>query len=169
MRAERHSTTPSLEWMDPKVREPRYELHAGDEVIARLTLEPLCRTFATAETRAGTWTFKQVGILASLVHIRELGAGEDLAVFHPGFLGRGTLTFGDGETFYWRPDHHRGAWSFRDWDGKAVLTLRLEPAPPGEPWPHRTKAEVEIPPERRAGPRLPLLTAFGWYLIALRQ
>lgn len=90
-------------------------------------------------------------------------------MFHPGFLGRGTLIFGDGEIFHWRQDPHRGAWSFRDRDGRVVLTLRLEPAPPEEPWPHRTKAEVEIPPDRRAGPRLPLMAAFGWYLIALRQ
>ena len=168
MKAVKNPTSPSLEWLDPKVREPRFELHAGDEVIARLTLEPLCRTSAAAETASGSWTFKQTGILASLVHIRETGASLDLAVFHPGFLGRGVLTFVDGEAFSWRHDHHRDAWSFRDRGGKAVLTLRLEPSPPSEPWPHRTKAEVEIPPERRAEPHIPLLTAFGWYLIVLR-
>jgi len=169
MKAEKNPTSPSLEWLDPKVREPRFELHAGDEVIARLTLEPLCRTFATAETADRSWTFKQTGILASLIHIREKGASQDLAVFHPGFLGRGVLTFADGETFSWRHDHRGGAWSFRDRDGEVVLTLRLEPSPSGEPWPHRTRAEVEIPPERRTGPNIPLLTAFGWYLIVLRQ
>lgn len=169
MKAIRNFTAPPLEWLDPVVREPRYELHAGDEVLARLALKPLCRTFATAETADGTWTFRETGILSTLVHIREEGAQTDLAQFHPGFLGRGILRFVDGESFRWRREHPRGGWAFRDMKGKAVLTLRLEPPPAGEPLPHRTRAEVEIGPDSRANPRIPLLTAFGWYLLVLQQ
>ncbi len=167
MRAMWNATKPPLEWVDPVVRVPKYELHAGDEVLARLSLEPLCRTFATVETAEGRWTFKQTGILATLVHIREAGVDQDLAVFHPGFLGRGLLRFCDGETFQWRRARHDGGWSFRDKDGRVVLTLRLEPSPPGEPWPRRTRAEVDITAEGRPNPRMPLLTAVGWFLMLL--
>ncbi|WP_243320847.1 hypothetical protein [Geothrix sp. SG200] len=167
MRAMWNASKPPLEWMDPMVRVPKYELHAGDEVLARLSLEPLCRTFATVETAEGRWTFKQTGILATLVHIREAGVDQDLAVFHPGFLGRGLLRFTDGETFLWRRAHHDGGWSFQYRDGSVLLTLRLETPDPNEPWPRRTRVEVDIAPEGRGHPRLSLLTAVGWFLMLL--
>lgn len=167
MRAMWNATKPPLEWVDPMVRVPKYELHAGDEVLARLSLEPLCRTFATVETADGCWTFKQTGVLATLVHIREAGADQDLAIFHPGFLGRGLLRFSDGETFQWRRAHHDGGWSFQYRDGSVLLTLRLETPDPHEPWPRRTRVEVDIAPEGRGHPRVSLLTAVGWFLMLL--
>lgn len=169
MKAITNTTASSLEWREPTALEPRFELHSGDEVLATMALEPLCRTLATAETAEGTWTFRQTGILSTTVHVREVGSDQDLAVFHPGFPGRGTLRFASGMSFRWRRDHPGGSWSFRGEDGKPLLTLRLEKEPPGVPWPHRTQAEVEISPAGRSNPRIPLLTALGWYLILLHQ
>lgn len=163
------ATLTNLEWREPVAQEPRYELHAGDEVLATLVFEPLCRTLATAKAREGTWTFLQTGILSSTFYIREEGSRLDVAEFHPGFLGRGILRFNPKESYSWRKEPHHGGWTFRGADGERVVTLCVEPSAPSEPWPHRVQAEVRLGPAGLSHPRVPLLMAFGWYLLLQGQ
>jgi hypothetical protein len=163
-----HAVT-TLEWREPVAREPHYELRSGDDLLATLALEPLRRTLATVRTPEGTWTFLQTGILSATVYVREEGSSQDLAVFQPGFLGRGTLRFGNGVRFRWRRAPHHGGWSFLGGDGETVLTLRLRPVPAGEPWPHRLQGEVHLGPAGHSNPRVPLLAALAWYLVLMDQ
>lgn len=169
MNAIQNTTATYLEWQEPVPQEPRFELHSGEEVLATLALEPLCRTLATAKTQEGTWTFEQTGILHSRVHVLEAESGQEIAVFNPGFLGRGVLRFGNGVAFSWRRESHHGGWSFRGGDGEILVTLKLKPSPPDEPWPRRTQAEVHFEAAGQSNPRTPLLAALGWYLILLQD
>lgn len=169
MNASLQHVTTLLEWKEPVALEPRFELHSGDEILATLSFQPLCRTLATATTLEGTWTFEQTGILSSRVYVLEAATGQEIAVFSPGFLGRGLLRFDNGVAFAWRREPHQGGWSFRGGEGESLITLKLEPESSSEPWPHRTQAEVHIHPAGHSNPRIPLLAALGWYLILLRQ
>lgn len=115
MNASLQHVTTLLEWKEPVALEPRFELHSGEEVLATLSFQPLCRTLATATTLEGTWTFEQTGILSSRVYVLEAATGQEIAVFSPGFMGRGLLRFDNGVAFAWRREPHQGGWSFRGW------------------------------------------------------
>ena len=165
MKAITHCLESTLAWKDPVPGVPKFELSSGGELLATLAYEPLCRTLATAETAEGTWTIQETGILSTTIHVREEGSTGDLAVFHPGFLGRGRLRFGNGVTFRWRHHPLQHSWSFCGEDGETLLTFRREPELAEKPWPHSTRAELDISPAGRSNPRIPLLAALGWYLV----
>lgn len=170
MKAITNTTTSSLEWRESSAAEPRYELWAGEDLLAALSFGSPCRTIATVETREGRWTFQQAGFLRPTVLLREEDSDLDLAVFHPGLLGHGRLRFTNGVTFHWR---HEGlgsvAWSFRGDGGEVLIALKLEPDAETGPGPHRVQAEVEVTPAGHFSPRVPLLAALGWYLILLHR
>lgn len=170
MKAITNTTASSLEWRDPVAGEPRYELWAGEDLLAALTFGPTCPTLATVETVEGRWTLQQAGFLRPSVLLREEATDLDLAVFHPGLLGRGHLRFSNGVTFHWC---HEGlgsaAWSFRGDGGEVLITLKLEPTRESGPGPHRIQAEVEVSPAGQFSPRVPLLAALGWYLILMKH
>lgn len=165
MKAITHCLESTLAWKDPVPGVPTFELSSGGDLLATLALEPLCRTRATAETAEGTWTLEESGILSATLHVREEGSTGDLAVFHPGFLGRGRLRFGNGVSFRWRHHPLQHSWTLEGEGGETLLTFRREPEPPGQPWPRQTRAGLDISPAGRANPRVPLLAALGWYLV----
>lgn len=168
MNAISQSSATTMEWRDPEATEPRFELWFGEDQLASLEFVSPCRTLALAQTPEGTWSFRRTGFLTTLVHLREEGADQDFAVFRPGLLGRGKLTFGNGVTFHWRPAG-RGTWSFTGEDGEVLLLLKPEAPEPSPDGPPRTQAEVEITAAGRFSPRVPLLAAMGWYLLLLHQ
>ncbi|MDP1831435.1 MAG: hypothetical protein Q8K67_05205 [Geothrix sp.] len=165
-----NTTASSLEWKDPVAGGPRYELWAGEDLLAALSFGSPCRTLATVETVEGHWTLQQAGFLRPTVHLREEDSDLDLAVFHPGLLGHGQLQFTNGVTFHWRHEGLGSAvWSFRGDGGEVLITLKLEPDLETGPGPHRIQAEVEVTPAGHFSPRVPLLAALGWYLILLHH
>lgn len=157
-----------LEWRDPEATEPRFELWAGEHQVASLAFVSPCRTLALAQTPEGSWSFRRTGFLTSLIHLREEGADQDIAVFHPGLLGGGRLAFGNGVTFQWRSAGH-GAWSFTGEDGEVLVVLKPEDPEPSQDGPPKTQAQVEITAAGRFSARVPLLAALGWYLILLHR
>ncbi len=46
-----------LEWTQPSAGQMRYELRAGDQVIAGLQFRSMWGSLATAESDDGCWTF----------------------------------------------------------------------------------------------------------------
>lgn len=170
MKAIINTTASFLEWRDPVPAEPRYELWAGEDLLATLAFESPCRTLARVETTEGRWTLQQSGFLRPSLHLREEDSDLDLAVFHPALLGHGHLQFTNGVTFHWRHEGLGAAvWSFRGDGGEVLITLKLEPDTETGPGAHRIQAEVEVTPAGHFSPRVPLLAALGWYLILLHQ
>lgn len=170
MKAITNTTASSLEWRDPVAAEHRYELWAGEDLLATLSFGSPSRALATVETVEGRWTFQQAGFLRPSILLREEDSDLDLAVFYPGLLGRGHLRFTNGVTFHWRHEGLGSAtWSFRGDGGEVLITLKLEPATETGPGPHRIQAEVEVTPAGHFSPRVPLLAAMGWYLILLHR
>lgn len=170
MKAIVNTTASSMEWKEPVATEPRYELWAGEDLLATLAFGTLTRGLATVETAEGRWTLQQAGFLRPSILIREEESDLDLAVFHPGFLGWGRLRFTNGVTFHWRHAAFGvAAWVFRGDSGEVLISLKLEPDLEKGPGPHRIQAVVEVTPAGHFSPRVPLLAALGWYLILLHR
>lgn len=163
-------TRSSLEWKEPQAAEPRYELWAGEDLLATLSFGSPCRTLGTVETEEGRWTFQQAGFLRPSILVREEESDLDLAVFRPGLLGHGRLRFTNGVVFQWRhEDLGSATWSFRGDGGEVLVALKLRDDGEEGPGPHRVQAEVEVTPAGHFSPRVPLLAALGWYLILLHR
>jgi hypothetical protein len=159
-----------LYWIQPKTFERRFELRAGDSLIATLCFETAFGTLATAESADGSWTFKRVGFLNPRVTVREVGVDTNLAVYQPRFWGDGSLEFRDGRVYRWRATNFWGTqWGFADSDENQLFALK-----PGVDKPKlsdllKTQALVEIEPQGHTLPELPLLVLLGWYLMILHH
>jgi hypothetical protein len=160
----------SLEWRQPTSRRQRYELLGKGEVIASLVFRSSFDTQATMETAHGSWTFKRTGFHHPRITVRPADSEKDAAVYTPGVWGAGTLRFADGETFLWRLlGLWRPEWGFSDSEERTLVTFK--------PWPGKTKLKdifkahmlVEIDALAASDKRLPLLAAFGLYLVLLHQ
>lgn len=98
------------------------ELKFGDRTFGTLRRPSpwSCRFEATSPQ--GHWTFQRSGFLDT--GIVDSATQQQIAVFKPGWGGRGTLTFADGQKFHmtckglWRP-----VWTIHSESGEAVLSL----------------------------------------------
>lgn len=148
-----------LLWMQPAARKRDHELLAGDEVVATLRFQR--GSLADAEAAGGHWSFKRQGFWHPTVTVRTAGSDADIAVFHPRWVGGGTLEFADGRPLrlssanFWQSE-----WV---WQEKEQPLIRFK----GRHGLIKANGAVEIPPEAVRLPDLPLLVLLGWYLILL--
>ena len=159
-----------LYWIQPKALERWFELRAEDRVVATLGWQTSCGTLARGEAADGRWTFKRVGFLNPRVTVRESGSEIDLAVFWPRWLGDGTLEFAYGRAFRWQSTNFWATdWMFADADGTPVVAFK-QGSPEGKLSDmFKMQALIDIYPEARDLPELPLLVLVGWYLMILRR
>ena len=147
-----------LLWTQPSLRR-EHELRAGDEVVASLRFQR--GSLADAEAADGHWTFKRQGFWSPRVTVRTAGSETDLAVFHPRWIGGGTLEFPDGRAVrlssanFWQSE-----WVWQD-NEKALIRIK------GRHGFIKANGAVEIQPEAVAYPDLAMLVLLGWYLILL--
>ncbi len=147
-----------LKWSQPSAVRMEYELRSKDELVATLKFRSMWGTFATAESGDGCWTFKRVGFWTKKASVRACGSDVDLAVFKNNtWDGGGTLEFPDGRKF-------KATTNF--WETQ--LTFQTEA---DEPLVHfkyggvfHRAAEVEILPQAKSVPEVPLFVLLGWYL-----
>jgi hypothetical protein len=98
------------------------ELKCGEEVVGTLCRPSAWSLSFEATTPQGKWTFRRCGFLRT--EIVDSATQQPIATFHPGWGGRGTLTFADGQTFLmtckgvWRP-----VWTVASQSGEPVLSL----------------------------------------------
>ena len=145
--------------IQPAARKREHELRAGDDVVATLRFQR--GSLADAEAEANHWTFKRQGFWHPRVTVRAAGSDADIAVFHPRWVGGGTLEFADGRALrlssanFWQSE-----WV---WQEKEQPLIRFK----GRHGLIKAKGAVEIQPEAVRIPDLPLLVLLGWYLILL--
>jgi len=131
-----------------------YELKLNGELVGSLWRPGFWSSSFFAETQDGHWTFRRGGLLGAGAQIVD-SAQRPVASFRSKWGCGGTLTFGDGQTFYleckgwWRP-----VWSVLGEGGQPVLNL------------HTREKTVDLPtgvmvPDNR----LPLLIMFTWYRV----
>ena len=133
------------------------ELKCGEEVVGTLRRPSAWSMTFEATTPQGKWTFRRCGFLRT--EIVDSATQQRIATFHPGWGGRGTLTFADGETFLmtckgvWRP-----VWTVASQSGEPVLSLHAR-----EKFVELSESTVHVGNAR--DPRLSLLIMFTLYRI----
>ena len=148
-----------LLWVQPAVRKREHELRAGDDIVAMLRFQR--GSLADAEAAGGHWTFKRQGFWQPRVTVRTAGSDADLAVFHPRWVGGGTLEFPDGRAVrlssanFWQSE-----WVWQDGE-KPIIWFK------GRHGLVKARGAVEIKPEDASHPDLAMLVLLGWYLILL--
>lgn len=157
-------------WVQPKGLERRFELRTSAGIHACLTFRSAFGTLAAAETFAGSWSFKRVGLFNPHVSVRGDGGGEDIAQFFPKFFGGGILKWTDGAEMKWESSGFlHPQWSFFDANGVALVHFRsgIE----GQKFTDlfKTQLTVELQTEGRRHPELIVLLTLGLYLILLQQ
>ena len=151
-----------LEWVQSGLLARRYELRASDAVFAELAWQGSFGSLATAETESARYTFKRAGFLRPRVTVRLSGAKEDHAVLYPGWRGDGPLTIAGIRHYAWaNTGFWQAAWGFSATDGQRIVQFRPKLSLA------RKVTGVEVASEALANPDVPLLLAFGWYLLVM--
>jgi len=146
----------SLRWVPVG---PRYELYAGDELVASIERDPTDPTMAAAVTADGAWNFQRSGNARAQIAIFHRGDPTRFALFLPRSGLPRRLLLLDGATFTWKPDCERGAraWKFVDGQDVWLFTLTLEGVG------GTLEGEIEPAPWARHEPLLPLLIVLAWF------
>ena len=159
MRAIAEVAGQELLWTQPAARRREHQLRAGDEVVATLAFQR--GSLADAEAAGGHWTFKRQGFWQPRVTVRTAGSEADLAVFHPRWIGGGTLEFPNrtavrlSSANFWQSE-----WMWQDSE-KPLLRIK------GRHGLIKANGAVEIQPDAVTRPDLAMLVLLGWYLILL--
>ncbi len=157
-----------LYWMQPTMKRS-FELRAGDDLFATLKFETAFGSLATAESAAGTWTFKRVGFFKPRVTVRVQGAEDNLAGYRLEWGGaEGVLEFANGETFVWKlANFWATQYEIVDAEGIPLISYKSKVGKPSDLL--KDQARVEMSPQARGMDKLALLLLIGWYLIILQQ
>ena len=144
-----------LRWIKPKWLKRRYELRAGEEVIA--TLVRSGGSGAIGEWSEGRYYFSQKGWFNQRVLIGDDTSADVLAPLATFTRRGGILTLADRRTLFWRKP---SVWkSRRVWTDGAATLAEFDPAS------GYASPRVTITPEGARLAELPLLLLLGEYLI----
>jgi hypothetical protein len=148
-----------LLWFQPSARKRDHELRAGDVVVATLRFQR--GSLADAEGDGHHWTFKRQGFWNPRATVRVAGSDYDVAVFHPRWIGGGTLELADGRAVkFSSANFWQSEWVWLDKD-QPVVHFK------GRHGIVKAKGAVEIQAGAANRTDLPLLVLLGWYLILL--
>jgi len=150
----------TLTWKETSSKE--FVLQQGDIQVGRLTFRNSWGTQATAESGDGAWTFKRVGFFRPVVTVRRAGSEEDIAAFHNNTWSRGgSLRFADGgPTFHATTNFWHGQYEITTDGERSLVKMHYGGF-------FRLHADVEIVPEARVMPQLPILVLLSWYLAVM--
>jgi hypothetical protein len=152
----------SPRWVQPDVLDRRFELRAGDTVLATLCWENSWGSLATGETAEGRWTLKRAGFLRPRITVRVAGSDAEAAVVTLQWSGNGDVQLTDGHQFRWaRMNFWHSEWAFTNTGGEPLLVFKPKFVMMG------SEAEIEIEAQALSLPELSLLALLGWYLMVL--
>jgi hypothetical protein len=160
MRSISEAAGEELKWMQPSARKQGFELRAGDEVIGSLVWQRA--SLAVGETSDRQWTFKREGFWHPRVTVRVPGSDLNTGVFHPSWMGGGTLELTDGRVLrFGTANLWRSQWEWQEAEGAALVRFKSRRGF------LRSAADVEITQNGAGFPELGLLVVLGWYLLVL--
>ena len=158
-----------LLWVQPSMLKQAFELRAGEEVVGTLVFQRM--SLATGATGAENWTFKREGFWRPQVTVRVADSEQNLAVFHPNWMGGGQLELTDGRALrFGAANFWHTQWSWQTADGRTPVAFHSRQGF------LKSGAQVELIslPEWRGSTAeggeadlLSLLVVLGWYLLIL--
>jgi hypothetical protein len=151
----------ALRWRQPNWRKRYYELHADDgRIMATLDQPSAWKRHAVVVIEGRRLAIRAVGFWQNRIVARDEATGVDVAEYKVGRKGK--LTFKTGRVFHWK---RKSIWkpihAFIAADNDEVVTFAREAK-----W-FTMNAAVNISPNGAKYPELPVLLAFGWYLMIL--
>ncbi len=150
-------------WSRPRILTRRWELKAGDDVLATLDSLGLLGGGAKASTATGRWRLHHVGLLRGRLEVLDEAGTEVVATFRPGWFGAGTLEWGRRRLRWHRDDFWGRRWEFVDENGLSLVAFTRRPAFV------RSTTTVEPTEAGRGCAELPLLVALGFQLLLVMQ
>jgi len=150
-------------WSRPRLLTRRWELRAGDELLATLDSVGLLGGGALATTASGTWRLRHVGMLRGRLEVSAEGTDAVIAQFRPGWFGAGTLEHGARRLRWHRDDFLGRRWEFVDEHEHTLVAFVRRPA-----WVRSTTA-VHSTEAGHACAELPLLVVLGFQLLIVMQ
>ena len=150
-----------LRWVRRVALTMEYELRAGEMLAAALHIRGFLRSFATAESADGGWTFEQHGFWKHTVTIRISGTETDLAVFKTPDFVVGTLELTEGRQYYYQKNNRQSAFELET--GEALISYRNIGGI------LYRESQVEIHPLAKDVPEMPWMVPLGWHLIMLED
>jgi hypothetical protein len=148
-----------LKWVQPHPFRLKYELRAGDMIVATLSYPHFSDTLAIASSDNGTWTFKGGDLRHRTVSIQVSGVETDLAVFNTYLLGGGVLELPGGRKYEGVLINRGTGYKFKTEEGEALVTY----------WNVltylRTSGEMYIYPYAKDLAEISWLALLGWHLI----
>ena len=152
-----------LEWSQPSGFSRRYELKAGDTMLAELAFQKTFGTLAEATTAESVWTCKRSGFLTPHVTARLAGSEADVAVYEPNWTStKGRLRIG-GEVLELKVGNFWGTqWVVLDSQGAEIMRLKNQGV-------LHHGATVEVSEKARSRADMALLLTMVWYILLLHM
>ena len=140
-----------LQWVHPHLLKSEYELRAGDEVFARISVKGALNSQVSVETAESHWMIERKG-LHQTIRVLLPDTGAVLATIKHTGSDRATLDFPDGRKYRWqRSSFWHDVWTWLDIEGLPLLHLK-------------GGKHIQLEPAALGLPELALLITLGWYL-----
>ncbi|HNX43957.1 MAG TPA: hypothetical protein PLJ84_03290 [Bacteroidales bacterium] len=150
-----------LQWMQPRMTEPYFELKAADEKVASLKFKNAFGSFAEGTFAGGIWTFKRQGFLSSVVTIREKGYENNLAVYRNNTWSEGgTLEIPDGVKYKVNSNYWNEQFEYTGESGNLLIQCTKISG-------FKLHARLEIFPDACELDKYPWMLLLGWYLAVM--
>lgn len=150
-------------WSRPRILTRRWELKAGDDVVATLDSIGWLGGGARATTSEGVWLLRHVGMLRGRLEVTREKSQDVIALFRPAWFGAGTLEWGERRLRWHRDDFWGRRWEFVDEHEHTLVAFMRRPAFV------RSTTAVEPTEAGRQCPELPLLVVLGFQLLLVMQ
>jgi len=149
-------------WDQPRSFAEQFELRASGDLVASLGREAgmsPARPYHAA-TAEGEWILKRRSLLLPSLDVRRPGSSEPVAVYRPGWLGRGRTRMQSGLEYPWKMESFwRFEWARMDQGGSPLVSFQ-----PVFSF-ARARAHVEVTGTALRLPDLAILTVLGWMLM----
>jgi hypothetical protein len=149
----------------------KFELRAGEDIVARLRFSDAAGSVAIGESARGDWIFANEGLMKPCITVRSMADQVALAVYKPRLVCLpGTVEFLDGRRFCWRRiGLFPAAYRFDDAEGKPLMVIRFRCCRSWLFGPREFRGLVKIEPHAYAVSELMPLLLLSWYLVVLQR
>lgn len=150
-----------LQWMQPRLTDPYFELLSGKEPIASLKFRNAFGSYAEGTFEGKTWTFKRQGFLNTHVTIRAKGSEANVAIFRNNtWSDGGTLEFPEGQKYTANSNYWQEKFEFTDRDEKTLMKFSHISG-------LKLHAQLEIFKGFSELDKYPWMVLLGWYLTVM--
>jgi hypothetical protein len=161
MRSIMQHTGLSMQWKQPHLMEPAFELKYSEEVLASLRFKNSFGSYAEGAISEGEWSFKTKGFLSTQVIIRVKGSEKNVALYRNNtWSGGGTLEFPDGRKYQANSNFWHAQFEFTDESGETLIRFTNIEG-------FKLHAQLELLPAAYKLQETPLLVLLGWYLAVM--